>query len=544
MKLGNKVMVAALGAVCLSVVVGLLVQRKVIEQQGVELTRRTMRSAVLEAESVRQSISALGQRGAFDRPALLAEYHQSGDLRGSSLYQTIPVVAAWTALEKVAAQEGYEFRIPKKQARNKKNDPTPEEERILELLEKGDVEEFFQVDRAQQKLIYARPIKLTQDCLVCHGDPATSPTKDGKDMVGFPMENWKAGEVHGAFLLKADLARVDRVVKEGVFTTLQWILPMTVLVVAGFIFLNRRLIVRPLAGAIASIDSTSVQSSAAAAEIAESSQALAQGASEQAASLEETSATLEEIASMTKRNAEHAGVAQSLAGETRQSADAAAEQMREMVRAMTDIKAASDNIAKIIKTIDEIAFQTNLLALNAAVEAARAGDAGAGFAVVAGEVRTLSQRAAQSARETGVIISDAIEKSNHGVQISEKVAGGLDGILEKVRKMDQLVGEIASGSREQSQGIAQVNTAITELDKVTQANAASAQESAGASAHLNAQAGHLKTAIQELTALVGSVRASGKDVDDAGVTEETAKKSVDRNPDDDDRTSGEGAGKV
>jgi methyl-accepting chemotaxis protein len=508
MKLGNKVMVAALGAVCLSVVVGLLVQRNVIENQGVELTKRTMRSAVLEAESVRQSISALGQRGAFDRATLLAEYHKTGDLRGSALYQTIPVVAAWTALEKVAAQEGYEFRIPKKRARNEKNNPTPEEEAILAMLEKGDVEEYFTVDRRQGKLIYARPIKLTQDCLHCHGDPANSPTKDGKDIVGFAMENWKTGEVHGAFLLKADLARVDRVVKAGMFTTLRWIVPVTGLVVVGFVFLNRRMIVRPLAGAIGSIDSTSVQSSAAAAEIAEASHALAQGASEQAASLEETSATLEEIASMTRRNAEHAVVAQELAGQTRQSADAGAEQMREMVRAMTDIKAASDNIAKVIKTIDEIAFQTNLLALNAAVEAARAGDAGAGFAVVAGEVRTLSQRAAQAARETADMISDAIGKSDHGVAVSGKVAGVLTDILEKVRRMDDLVRDIASGSKEQSQGLAQVNIAIAELDKVTQANAASAEESASASTHLNAQAARLKTSIHELTLIIGAIKTT------------------------------------
>jgi methyl-accepting chemotaxis protein len=511
MKLGNKVMVAALGAVCLSVVVSLLVQRTVIENQGVELTKRTMRSAVLEAESVRQSISALGQRGAFDRASLLAEYHKTGDLRGSALYQTIPVVAAWTALEKVAAQEGYEFRIPKKQARNKKNNPTAEEEAILVMIEKGDVEEYFTVDRQQGKLIYARPIKLTRDCLTCHGDPANSPTKDGKDMVGFPMENWKTGEVHGAFVLKADLGRVDRVVKDGMFTTLRWIVPVTCLVVVGFIFLNRRMIVRPLAGAIGSIDSTSAQSSAAAAEIAESSHALAQGASEQAASLEETSATLEEIASMTRRNAEHAGVAQELAGQTRQSADAGAEQMREMVRAMTDIKAASDNIAKVIKTIDEIAFQTNLLALNAAVEAARAGDSGAGFAVVAGEVRTLSQRAAQAARETAGMISDAIGKSDHGVMVSEKVAHVLNDILEKARRMDDLVRDIASGSKEQSQGLVQVNIAIAELDKVTQGNAASAQQSASASAHLNAQAAQLKASIHELTAIVGTIKKTSDD---------------------------------
>ena len=176
--------------------------------------------------------------------------------------------------------------------------------------------------------------------------------------------------------------------------------------------------------------------------------------------------------------------------------------MEEMKRAMDAIKGASDDISKIIKTIDEIAFQTNILALNAAVEAARAGEAGMGFAVVAEEVRNLAQRSAQSAKETAGKIEDSVKKSEHGVQICGKVAQSLSAIVGKARQVDTLVAEIAQASKEQTQGIEQVNTAVSQMDKVTQSNAAGAEESAAAAEELSAQAVVLQESVAELRALV------------------------------------------
>jgi methyl-accepting chemotaxis protein len=177
--------------------------------------------------------------------------------------------------------------------------------------------------------------------------------------------------------------------------------------------------------------------------------------------------------------------------------------MQAMNTSMQEIKTSSDEIGKIIKTIDEIAFQTNILALNAAVEAARAGEAGMGFAVVADEVRNLAQRCAQSAKETAVKIEDAISKTAQGVEISTKVTQALQEIVTKVRQVDELVAEVATASKEQSQGITQVNTAVGQMDKVTQSNAANAEESASAAEELNAQAESLKNAVKELQELVG-----------------------------------------
>jgi len=251
------------------------------------------------------------------------------------------------------------------------------------------------------------------------------------------------------------------------------------------------------------------------------SQSLAEGANRQAAGLEETSTSLEQMSSVTKRNTDNAGKANDLARQAREAAERGATDMLTMSQAMNDIKTASDDIAKIIKTIDEIAFQTNILALNAAVEAARAGEAGMGFAVVAEEVRSLAQRSAQAARDTAAKIEGAIAKAAQGVGINAKVAQALNEIVTKARQVDELVSEVATASKEQSQGIGLVNSAITRMDNVVQNNAAGAQESAASAEELNAQAESLKELASELQKLVGG---SARDVAPQGnvLTEKVA----------------------
>ncbi|HZL43089.1 MAG TPA: methyl-accepting chemotaxis protein [Verrucomicrobiae bacterium] len=265
---------------------------------------------------------------------------------------------------------------------------------------------------------------------------------------------------------------------------------------------------RVLTGVSTTLSEGSGHIASAAAQVSYGSQFLAAGSSEQAASLQETSSSLEEMSSMTHRNAEHSAKVNELAREARAAADMGAADMRAMALAMSEIKTSADDIAKIIKTIDEIAFQTNILALNAAVEAARAGEAGMGFAVVADEVRNLAQRAAQAARETSAKIENAVLKTSQGVQISNKVSKSLDDILAKVHEVDVLAAEVASASKDQSEGITQVNIAVAQMDKVTQANAASAEESASAAEELNAEAESLKVAVAELLRLVGSQQSA------------------------------------
>jgi methyl-accepting chemotaxis protein len=270
----------------------------------------------------------------------------------------------------------------------------------------------------------------------------------------------------------------------------------------GAMWFTARSITRPIMMAAEQLSSGAKETSAAANQVSIASQTLAEGATEQAASLEETSASLEEMASVTNRNSESAGKANDLTRQARKAADTGAVDMRDMTTAMQDIKTSSDDIAKIIKTIDEIAFQTNILALNAAVEAARAGEAGAGFAVVAEEVRALAQRAAQAARETAGKIEGAITKTSQGVQISTKVSESLAEIVEKVREVDELVAEVSTASHEQSLGVKQIATAVNQMDQVVQSNAAGAEESASASEELTAQSMTLQQIVDELHALI------------------------------------------
>lgn len=269
-----------------------------------------------------------------------------------------------------------------------------------------------------------------------------------------------------------------------------------------------------LSGVANELAEGSAQLSSASGEINRASQSLAQGSSELAASIEETSATLEEISSMTKRNAESAGTAREIANQTRAAAETGSTGMLTMTAAMDAIKASSENTAKIIRTIDDIAFQTNLLALNAAVEAARAGEAGAGFAVVAEEVRSLAQRSTQAARETSEKIQDSIQKSEHGVTISAEVAKTLEEIVTRARRVDELVAEIASASKEQSQGVDQVVTAVSQMEKATQNTAAGAEECASAAQQLNAQAISQDSIVGRLRSLAGAVTVDAEAPDD------------------------------
>ncbi|MEW6666269.1 MAG: methyl-accepting chemotaxis protein [Thermodesulfobacteriota bacterium] len=263
-----------------------------------------------------------------------------------------------------------------------------------------------------------------------------------------------------------------------------------------------RAVTKPIHRAIEELSEGTEKVSEAASQVAAASMQVAEGSSQQAAFIEETSSSLEEMSTMTRQNADHAGQADRLMKEANSSVQAANQSMTGLTGSMQEISKASEQTFKIVKTIDEIAFQTNLLALNAAVEAARAGEAGAGFAVVAGEVRNLAMRAAEAAKNTAALIEETVRKIKDGSQLVARTSEAFGAVATGAGKVGGLIGEIAAASGEQAQGIEQVNKAVGQMDRVVQGMAASAEESASASQQMKAQAERMKQMVTELVTLV------------------------------------------
>ncbi|MDP3151920.1 MAG: methyl-accepting chemotaxis protein [Archangium sp.] len=268
-----------------------------------------------------------------------------------------------------------------------------------------------------------------------------------------------------------------------------------------------RSITGPINRIISGLSAAGEQVASASSQVSSSSQQLANGASQQASNLEEVSSSLEEVTSMTRQNAENARKANSSAQESADAANRGAASMNKMNDAMQKIGSSATETAKIVKTIDEIAFQTNLLALNAAVEAARAGEAGKGFAVVAEEVRNLAQRSAEAAKNTAALIEEASRNAASGNAISEQVGGVLKEIVGGAQRVTSLVAEVATASEQQTSGVGQINTSVSQMDRITQSNAANAEESASASEELSAQAIELNEMVEQLSRLVNGAGA-------------------------------------
>jgi len=354
----------------------------------------------------------------------------------------------------------------------------------------GSYESMKKSASGEDYMLGLTPIVIEAACLDCHDD-----MNEG-DIIGLlGLEKSAKADVESmqGSLWRSVLSAAAAVVLIG-------------LVIAWLI---SRLVTKPLKLTIDNLSHGSDSIISASSELTQSSAKLAEGANDQASSLEEVSSSLEELASVTQQNADNTREASSLAVKARESAESGNASMSRMSEAIAAIKESSDKTANVIKTIDEIAFQTNLLALNAAVEAARAGESGKGFAVVAEEVRALAQRSAGAAKNTADLLETSRAKAVHGVAAIEEVASEFERIYARVQKVTELINGIAEASREQADGIQQISTAVSEMDGVTQQNAAASEQFTATSQGLLNQADALNQAVIVLKAILGGTDTSG-----------------------------------
>jgi methyl-accepting chemotaxis protein len=524
--ISNRTIILACAAVAITAVASQVLQRSIIRNQGIALEESAMRNLLLAAENTRDNMSALSAGKAFDRKGLLAEFRHASDFRATHFYNTIPIVAAWKAIQKVADQEGYSFRTPSLNPRNPANTPTPEETRILDTLAQGQLTEYFAVDQQKNEIVYARPIKLGEDCLVCHGTPAAA-NKSGKDAVGFKMEGWHSGEMHGAFVLRTTLDHVDKQVLAAMTKSFIWLFPIALLL--GFCaFLMMRPVGRALKTTVSALediskgnlahefpksisddevgdmtlamrkmsgelrkmihgiaetvgvllststelsgDSNSVSNGSS--EVSEKAHSLSISADKMAANIHGVVAAVEQAANNLMSVSTSAGQMTSTISEIARNSEkarsitgAATNQAKTVTEQMSLLRQAAQEIGKVTETISEISAQTNLLALNATIEAARAGAAGKGFSVVANEIKALAKQTASATEDIKVRVTSVQSFASTGVGAIEQISQVIGEVTDIVSSIAAAIEQQATVTKDISRNIGEASTGVRDVNQ-------------------------------------------------------------------------------
>lgn len=414
------------------------------------------------------------------------------------ILKQVPIYASMVIGKQDAEKEHYDFRVFADDARQEKNRPTSSESEILKFFSDNPNLKEHVVETDSTISVY-RPVYLSEKdgCLLCHGEPSTSPYKNGKDILGFKMENWKDGKFHGVFAITSQLKPVQTASTAAAFYTLFFTFIGTLFAVFIAFFIVRSSIEK-LKAVAADLMSAGEKVYTASREVSQTSNHLSESSNNAAASIVETTASTEEISSMIRLNADNAEKAKNVSTECTGKATNGRDEVLKLVDSMNDISQSSKKMVEIINVIDDIAFQTNLLALNAAVEAARAGEQGKGFSVVAEAVRALALRSATSAKEISALIQQSTEKIDAGAKVARLSGTALEEIVSYVETMASLNNEISNASHEQSTGMTNINTAINNLDQITQQNAAIAEETAASSDVLSQQSQEMHESVEDL----------------------------------------------